>query len=122
MDTKLEVINVTSKAILEKIKKESEKADKKYDKVYNLMQEIFNKLGASDVTYDDAKLLEILNKLYEMVGGKLDNIDGKLDEILNAIKDHKVNVTVDVTGKVKCECDCGKNHEGIIGDLEDLMK
>ena len=46
----------------------------------------------------------------------------KLQEILEAIKDHEVKV--DVTGKVtvECHCDCGhKPNEGIIGDLDDLI-
>ncbi len=56
----------------------------------------------------------------------LTKMSGQLDDILAAIKDHEVhvtvddlNITVDVTGKVKCECTCsdGHKHEGIIGDL-----
>ena len=49
----------------------------------------------------------------------------KLDEILNAIKDHDVHVTVDITGEVTCNCGCtdgnGNKHEGIIGNLNDLL-
>lgn len=56
----------------------------------------------------------------------LTKMSKQLDDILAAIKDHEVhvtvddlNITVDVTGKVKCECTCsdGHKHEGIIGDL-----
>ena len=50
---------------------------------------------------------------------KLDKILQKLDEIKDAIKNHKVEV--DVTGKVTCECNCGQNHEGILGDLNDIL-
>ena len=50
---------------------------------------------------------------------KLDKILQKLDEIKDAIKNHKVEV--DVTGKVTCECNCGSKHEGILGDLNDLL-
>ena len=114
IDAKLDAIKVTGDAILAKINAEAEKGDKRYEKVYNLMQQIFNKLGDSGVKYDDSKLLEILGNLSGM-------IEGKLNEILEAIKDHDVKVTVDVTGKVTCECNCGKNHECIIGDLNDLM-
>ena len=60
-------------------------------------------------TGDDAKLLD-----------KLDKILAKLDDILAAIKDHKVQI--DVTGKVTCECNCGKNHEGILGDIDDILE
>lgn len=117
IDAKLDAIKMTGDAILAKIDAESQKGDERYEKTYNLMQQIFNKLGdgGSGVTYDDTKLLEILGNLSSM-------IDGRMSELLNAIKDHDVKVTVDVTGKVKCECDCGKNHEGIIGDLNNLMK
>ncbi len=117
IDAKLDAIKMTGDAILAKIDAESKKGDERFDKTYNLMQQIFNKLGNSGtgVAYDDTKLLEILGNLSSM-------IDGRMSELLDAIKDHDVKVTVDVTGKVKCECDCGKNHEGIIGDLNDLMK
>ena len=56
---------------------------------------------------------------YSKLLEKLDKIMDKLDDILAAIKDH--NVTVDVTGKVTCECNCGQNHEGILGDLNDIL-
>ena len=115
IDAKLDVINLTTKAILDKIEKEAQKGDTRYAKLEALMNSILNKMGTSGVSYDDSKLLEILGSMSNM-------IDNRMGELLDAIKDHNVNVTVDVTGKVKCECDCGKNHEGIIGDLEDLMK
>lgn len=72
----------------------------------------------------NAWLAAIHNKLPEggQGGCKLDfdKLMAKLDEILNAIKDHKVEV--DVTGKITCTCDCkcGK-HEGILGNLNDLL-
>ena len=56
---------------------------------------------------------------------RLDALGAKAQEILEAIKDHDVKITVDVTGKVKCECNCncgdGGKHEGIIGNLNDLL-
>ena len=109
IDAKLDAIKVTGDAILAKIKDESAKNDNRYDKVYNLMQEIFNKLGDPKVEYDDNKLLTILGNLSSM-------IENKLDDILAAIKDHDVKVTI-VGGEITCKCDCGKNHEGILGDL-----
>ena len=50
--------------------------------------------------------------------------NNRMDELLEAIKDHDVNVTVDVTGKVTCECNCGNDskHEGILGDLNTILK
>lgn len=68
---------------------------KKMDTVINILNNI------KDKTYDDSKLM------------------AKLDDILAAIKDHKI--TVDVTGKVTCECNCGKPHEGILGDLNKIL-
>lgn len=67
----------------------------KMDTIINLLNNI------KDSTYDDSELM------------------AKLDEILAAIKDH--NVTVNVEGEVTCNCNCGQNHEGIIGDLEDVL-
>lgn len=55
---------------------------------------------------------------------KFDDLMAKLNEILEAIKDHDVHVTVDVTGKVTCECNCGncdKPNEGIIGELNNVL-
>lgn len=113
IDAKLDAIKVTGDAILAKINAEAKKGDERYDKVYNLMQDIFNKLGDPSVKYDDSKLLKILGDLSNM-------LENKLDKILEEIKDHDVKVTVEV-GEITCKCNCGKNHEGIIGDLNNLM-
>ena len=105
IDGKMDVVNVTTKAILAKLEDEFGTNDERYNSIMNVLNKIGDKAGS----IDEGKLLD-----------KLDKILAKLDDILAAIKDHKV--TVDVTGKVTCECNCGKNHEGILGDLEDLMK
>ncbi len=105
IDAKTDVIATTTKSILEALNKEFGKNDERYKNINNLLTVIANKAGGNG---DDAKLLE-----------KLDKILQKLDEIKDAIKNHKVEV--DVTGKVKCECNCGKNHEGILGDLNDIL-
>ena len=97
IDAKMDVVNVTTKAILDKL-----------GNVDQNVQNILDFIKKNAGSYDDSKLLE-----------KLDKIMDKLDDILAAIKDHKV--TVDVTGKVTCECNCGKNHEGILGDLNDIL-
>lgn len=97
IDAKMDVVNVTTKAILDKL-----------GNVDQNVQNILDFIKKNAGSYDDSKLLE-----------KLDKIMDKLDDILAAIKDHKV--TVDVTGKVKCECNCGQNHEGILGDLNDIL-
>ena len=97
IDAKMDVVNVTTKAILDKL-----------GHVDQNVQNILDFIKKNAGSYDDSKLLE-----------KLDKIMDKLDDILAAIKDHKV--TVDVTGKVTCECKCGQNHEGILGDLNDIL-
>lgn len=101
---KLDSLNVTLDALKALIKTKFDKDDKSYDNIENLLNVIIKKMGDKDDSAISAKLEDIL---------------AKLGEILEAIKDHKV--TVDVTGKVTCECNCGKNHEGIIGDLNNLM-
>ena len=105
IDAKTDVIATTTKSILEALNKEFGKNDERYKNINNLLTVIANKAGGKG---DDAKLLE-----------KLDKILQKLDEIKDAIKNHKVEV--DVTGKVTCECNCGSKHEGILGDLNDLL-
>ena len=92
----------------EKLEAEFGKNDERYTNICNLLEAIKNQGGSGGAGFDDSKLLE-----------KLDKILNKLDDILAAIKDHKV--TVDVTGKVECNCNCGGNHEGILGDLEDIL-
>lgn len=105
---KMDVLNLTTKSIEEKLEAEFGKNDERYTNICNLLEAIKNQGGSGGAGFDDSKLLE-----------KLDKILNKLDDILAAIKDHKV--TVDVTGKVECNCNCGGNHEGIIGDLEDIL-
>lgn len=105
IDAKVDVLNVTTKAILAKLEDEFGKNDDRYKNIMNVLNIIKNNGSGAG---DDAKLLD-----------KLDKILAKLDDILAAIKDHKVQV--DVTGKVTCECNCGKNHEGILGDLNDIL-
>ena len=102
---KTDVLNATTKSILEALQKEVGKNDNRYTNIMNILNVIASKAGNKG---DDSKLL-----------AKLDEILAKLDEIKDAIKDHKV--TVDVTGKVECKCNCGKNHEGILGDLNDIL-
>ena len=70
----------------------------------------------------NAKLTEILNRIGngESCNMDFDALMAKLNDILAAIKDHKV--TVDVTGKVTCECCCGSGtHEGVLDDLDNIL-
>lgn len=105
IDAKTDVIATTTKSILEALNKEFGKNDERYKNINNLLTVIANKNNGNG---NDKVLLE-----------KLDKILQKLDEIKDAIKNHKVEV--DVTGKVTCECKCGSKHEGILGDLNDLL-
>ena len=114
IDGKLDVIQLTQQAILDKINAEAHKGDERYTETKALLKEILDKVGKQNGKYDDGELLKVLNNLSNL-------IDTKLGDILKAIKDHDVKVTVDVTGKVKCECNCGKKDEGIIGDLANAL-
>ncbi len=76
-------------------------------------------------------------KIYEKIpegGTNTYNIDlngvlYKLDEILNAIKKIPTTdkITVDITGQVTCQCNCGGGssggevHEGVLGNLEGIL-
>ncbi len=98
----------------------------KMDKQPNYMpilEKILAKLGDIDNTNKTnfAAILEALGKRNDV---DLTALLNKLDEILQAIKDHDVHVTVDVTGKVTCECNCGKGNcpnEGIITELNNIL-
>ena len=95
--------------------------DKDYSTVLNA---ILAKIGDVDAG-NRANFNKVLDALAKIAANQKDvdlqPIIDKLQEILQAIKDHKV--IVDVTGKVTCECSCGDKgkHEGIIGDLQDLL-
>ncbi len=117
IDGKLNVIQIIQQAILDKINAEAHKGDQRYERADAFMTEVLDKLGNQSGAgkYDDTKLLEALKGLSNL-------IDNKTDKLLEAIKDHDVKVTVDVTGKVKCECNCGKNHEGILDDINNILK
>ena len=110
IDSRLDVLNVTTKAIEEELKKQGKANGERYEKLMALLSSMKDAIGKGGNNFDDTKLMKALEL-----------ISGKLDDILAAIKDHDVKVTVDVTGKVQCECNCGKNHEGILGDLDDIL-
>ncbi len=119
---KLDVINMTIKAATEEIKN---LLGDKFDQNNEYFKQIIDKLeGLGGEGYDDTELLEKLDTILNILGNinnntNKDDLLAKLDEILAAIKDHKV--IVDVTGKITCDCNCGQNHEGIVGDLGDLL-
>ena len=117
IDGKLDLINVTGKAILDKLNVEGQKGDERYEKTEATLNEILDALKNQTGGYDDSELMQVLKDLSKL-------FNDRMDELLEAIKDHDVNVTVDVTGKVTCECKCGNDgkHEGIIGDLNNVLK
>ena len=99
---KMDQNDANTTAILKALNEFKNISDANSKKILAKMDTIINVLNnIKDSTYDDTALM------------------AKLDEILAAIKDH--NITVDITGKVTCDCNCGGNHEGIIGDLEDIL-
>ena len=106
IDAKTDVIATTTKSILDALNKEFGKNDERYKNINNLLTIIANKYDGKG---DDAKLLE-----------KLDKILQELNEIKDAIKNHKVEIKLDPI-EVECKCNCGKNHEGILGDLNDIL-
>lgn len=127
IDGKADVINITIQTakneILAMLDKEFDKNDSRYKNIVNILNDIKSKGNSG--AYDDTELLKKLDTILVLLE-KIDNknyddtkLMEKLDEILDAIKDH--NITVDVTGKVECNCNCGGNHEGILGDIEDIL-
>ncbi len=120
IDGKLDVINVTIETAKNEILAKMDKNDANTTAILNALNEFKNISNANDKEILE-KMDTIINVLNNIKDNKYDdtNLMAKLDDILAAIKDHKV--TVDITGKVTCECNCGGNHEGIIGDLDDIL-
>ena len=128
IDGKLDVINMTIKTakeeILNKLGEGFDKTDQHYKNIEATLNDIVNNAGAG---FDDSEILthlDLILKSIEKISEKFpDKTDllAKLDEILAAIKDHKVIVNVE--GEITCKCDCDNSgsHEGIVGDLEDLL-
>lgn len=108
IDAKTDVIATTTKSILEALNKEFGKNDERYKNINNLLTVIANKNNGNG---NDKVLLE-----------KLDKILQELNVIKDAIKNHKVEVNVNPI-EVKCKCNCGNDgkHEGILGNLNDLL-
>ena len=84
---------------------------KDYEQLLNLIISKLDKING-DSNNNFALVLDALDKL---INGQTPPKDYEeiLNKILNAIKDHKVEV--DITGEVTCHCDChgGQNNEGI---------
>ena len=120
IDGKMDVINLTIERAKEEILEKLGQNNSNTTAILNALNEFKNISTANDKEILE-KMDTIINILNNIKDSAYDDsaLMAKLDDILAAIKDHKV--TVDVTGKVTCECNCGGNHEGIIGDLEDIL-
>ena len=120
IDGKMDVINLTIERAKNEILAQMNKGDATTEAILNALNEFKNISTANDKEIL-SKMDTIINILNNIKDSTYDNTElmAKLDDILAAIKDH--NVTVDITGKVTCECNCGCNHEGILCDLEDIL-
>ena len=118
---KMDVINVTIETAKNEILAKMDKNDANTTAILNALNEFKNISTANDEAIL-AKMDTIINILNNIKDSTYDDSElmAKLDDILAAIKDH--NVTVDIKGKVTCECNCGGNHEGIIGNLDDILR
>ncbi len=67
--------------------------------------------------------------LLKEINNKMDGINDNskiLDEILALLKAHpnytdQLDRIIEILENFKCNCDCGGNNEGILGDLEDVL-
>ena len=112
---------VDLEALIDVINANSADLSSKLSDIYTLLMTI-----NANVIEGDSANNEILCKILQKLSGKTESPDfsailAKLDEILKAIKDHKV--TIDVTGKITVECNCGNGevHEGVIDDLDWIL-
>ena len=120
IDGKMDVINVTIETAKNEILAKMDKNDANTTAILNALNEFKNISNANDKEIIE-KMDTIINILNNIEDNKYDDTDlmAKLDDILAAIKDHEVKV--EVNGKVTCECNCGGNHEGILGNLKDVL-
>ena len=102
---------------------------KKHDEAnYNKYKELLENMQIDvDINTDD------IEALLSKIDSRLEQIQGNseiLDEIYNLLKDidwtdpdysSKLDRIIEILENFKCNCDCGGNNEGIIGDLEDVL-
>ena len=120
IDGKMDVITLTIERAKDEILAKMDSNDANAQAILAKLDE-FMALSSSNSEAILNKMDTIINILNKIPDYKYDDtaLMAKLDDILGAIKDH--SITVDITGKVECNCNCGGNHEGIIGDLEDIL-
>ena len=120
IDGKMDVINVTIETAKNEILAKMDKNDANTTAILNALNEFKNISNANDKAILE-KMDTIINVLNNIEDNKYADTDlmAKLDDILAAIKDHEVKV--EVNGKVTCECNCGGSHEGILGNLDQVL-
>ena len=98
---------------------------KKHDEAnFNKYKELLENLDIN-VNVDTTTIEGLLKEINNKMDGINDN-SKILDEILALLKAHP-NYTdhleriIEILENFKCNCDCGGNNEGILGDLEDVL-
>ena len=107
---------------LEELWKQHDEAN--YNRYKELLENLDIKVDVDTTTIEDL-LKEINNKM----DGINDNSE-ILDQILNLLKgidwtkpdySSKLDRIIEILENFKCNCDCGGNNEGIIGDIEEVL-
>ena len=95
---------------------------------YNRYKELLENLDIN-VNVDTTTIEELLKEISSKMEA-INNNSAILDEILNLLKgidwsnpdySSKLDRIIEILENFKCNCDCGGNNEGIIGDLEDVL-
>lgn len=98
---------------------------KKHDEAnFNKYKELLENLDIN-VNVDTTTIEGLLNEINNKMDGINDN-SKILDEILALLKAHpnytdKLDRIIEILENFKCNCECGGNNEGILGDLEDAL-
>ena len=89
--------------------------------------------GAEDTLLRHNVNTDDIEALLAKIDSRLEQIQGNseiLDKIYNLLKDidwtnpdysAKLDRIIEILENFKCNCECGGNNEGIIGDLEDVL-
>ena len=98
---------------------------KKHDEAnFNKYKELLENLDIN-VNVDTTTIEGLLNEINNKMDGINDN-SKILDEILALLKAHpnytdQLDSIIKILENFKCNCDCGGNNEGILGDLEEVL-
>ena len=91
---------------------------------FNKYKELLENLDIN-VNVDTTTIEGLLKEINNKMDGINDN-SKILDEILALLKAHpnytdQLDRIIEILENFKCNCDCGGNNEGILGDLEDVL-